>query len=134
MVRPAWAIAKEWCEPVFASLQWALTRRTTSRRQLRRREGVWEGSRRQNSDSMDKNHVKRQGMPGKLAIDSNAPRGSKQSPVDVARIEGKLSTKLVSPLSGEVFLKREKSAEAIIVGGEKNSDEGPNGKELSRKE
>jgi hypothetical protein len=65
---------------------------------------------------MDKNCVKRREVPGKLARDSNALRGSKQLHVNAAGVEGKLSTKLVSPLSGEVCSQGQKSAEAIVVG------------------
>lgn len=38
---------------------------------------------------MDKNHVKRHGMPGELAKDSEALKGSKQFHVNEARNRGK---------------------------------------------
>ncbi len=43
----------------------------------------------QNLDSMNKNHVKRHGMPDKLAKDSEVQEGSKQSHVNAARVRGK---------------------------------------------
>jgi hypothetical protein len=86
---------------------------------------------------MDKNRVKRREVPGKLAKDSKAQKGSKQLHVNAARIEGKLSTKQVS--SGRCFaLIRGDLSEGTEVSrghssrGE-NPDEGPNGQEVGKK-
>jgi hypothetical protein len=64
---------------------------------------------------MDKNCVRRRGAPGELASDSKAPKGSKRSYVNAARVRGKLSHLIRGGLS---FLRGgQKSAEAIVVGG-----------------
>lgn len=68
---------------------------------------------RQNLDSMNKNHVTRHEMPDKLATDSEVPRGSKQSHVNVARVRGKIPNLIRGGLSEE----GQKSAAAIVVGG-----------------
>jgi hypothetical protein len=67
----------------------------------------------QNSDLMDKNRVRRRGVRGKLASDSDARKGSKQLHVNAARIEGKLS----HLIRGGLSQRRQKSAEAIVVVG-----------------
>ncbi len=66
----------------------------------------------QNLDSMNKNRVKRHGMPDKLAIDSKVQRGSEQSHVNAARVRGKRPYLIRGGLP-----ERQKSAEAVVVGG-----------------
>ena len=58
----------------------------------------------QSLDSMNKNYVKRHGMPDKLAKDSKVQRGSKQSHVNAARVRRKLSH-----LSGEIYPEKGRS-------------------------
>ena len=70
----------------------------------------------QNLDLMNKNCVKRHGMPDKLAKDSEVQKGSKQSHVNAARVRGKLAHLIRGDLSKE----GQKSAEAIVVGGRGN--------------
>ena len=53
-------------------------------------------------------------MPGKLATDSKAHKGLKRHHVNVAGLEGKLSHLI---RGGLALLKRQKSAEAIVVDG-----------------
>ena len=65
---------------------------------------------------MDKNHVKRHGMPGELAKDSEALKGSKQFHVNEARNRGK-SPYLIWGGLLVVFLNEQKSAEAVVVDG-----------------
>lgn len=67
----------------------------------------------QNLDSMNKNHVERHGMPDELAEDSKVQKGSKQSRVNVARVRRKRPYLIRGCLSQE----RQKSAEAVVVGG-----------------
>ena len=69
----------------------------------------------QSLDSMNKNCVKRRGMPDKLARDSEVQEGSKQSHVNVARVRGKLSHLIRGDLSH--LREGQKSAEAEVVGG-----------------
>jgi hypothetical protein len=81
---------------------------------------------------MDKNCVKRRGVMGKPATDSEARKGSKQLRVNVARLEGKLSF-----LSGEVstvgYDRVRRLAETIVVGEGKKRTKGRTDKELGRK-
>lgn len=70
----------------------------------------------QSLDSMNKNCVKRRGMPDKLARDSEVQEGSKQSHVNVARVRGKLS----HLIRGDLPKEGQKSAEAVVVGGRGN--------------
>lgn len=58
----------------------------------------------QNSDLTDRNHVKRQDVSGKLAMDSKAQRGLKQHSVNVAGLEGKLSNLIRGGLMFESFV------------------------------
>ena len=64
---------------------------------------------------MDKNRVKRREVRGKLARDSKAQTGLKQLLVNAAGLEGKLSYLIRGGLA--FFFERQKSAEAIVVGG-----------------
>ncbi|MGB3714986.1 MAG: hypothetical protein WA996_11210 [Candidatus Promineifilaceae bacterium] len=61
---------------------------------------------------MNKNRVERHGMPDELAKDSKVQEGSKQSHVNAARVRGKLPNLIRGGLP-----MRQKSAEAIVVGG-----------------
>jgi len=80
--------------------------------------GCGEEAGEQNSDLTDRNHVKRQGVRGKLAQDSKAQKGLKWHFVNVAGIEGKLSNLIRGGLMFEFFLfEYQKSAEAIVVDG-----------------
>ena len=88
---------------------------------------------------MNKNHVERHGKPDKLARDSKVQSGSKQSHVNVARVRGKIP----NLIRGGLLEGGQKSAAAIVVGGVTTTQggretrlqgEGPNGKELNRKE
>jgi hypothetical protein len=63
---------------------------------------------------MDKNYVKRHWVRGKLAKDSKAQEEPKQPGVHGARIRGKVSYLIRGDL---FFLKKQESAEAIVVGG-----------------
>lgn len=74
----------------------------------------------QNLDSMNKNCVKRHGMPDKLAKDSEVQKGLKQSHVNAARVRRKLSHLIRRGLPKE----GQKSAEAIVVGGRGNPSTG----------
>ena len=69
----------------------------------------------QSLDSMNKNCVGRRGAPGKLASDSEGLEGSKRLYVNAARIRGKLSCLIRGDLS--ILRERQRSAEAIVVGG-----------------
>ena len=69
----------------------------------------------QNLDLTDKNCVRRRGARGKLARDSEARKGPKRLHVNAARVRGKLSYLIRGDLSD--LRERQKSAEAIVVGG-----------------
>jgi len=64
---------------------------------------------------MNKNCVGRRGASGKLATDSEAPKGSERLHVDAARLRGRLSYLIRGDLP--TLRGRQKSAEAEVVGG-----------------
>jgi hypothetical protein len=70
-------------------LLWALTRRTTSERQLRERERAWGGSLEANPGLDEQELRTRHKRRGKLARDSKAQKGSKRTCVNAARVRGK---------------------------------------------
>ena len=69
----------------------------------------------QNLDLTDRNWVGRRGARGELAADSEARKGPKRPRVNAARVRGKLSHLIRGGLSH--LRERQKSAEAIVVGG-----------------
>ncbi len=118
------------------SLLRTLTRRTASRRQLRRCEPTWKGSWRAKPGLDGQKCVKRRGAPDELASDSEVQKGSKRLYVNAAMVRGKRSYLIRGGLS---LSGGQKSAEAIVVdgvttiqGGWGNSTTGRRAKRSSR--